>query len=553
MANRTAPSLSWRVSLLSSYGISLLLYAAIVAVGVGCSLNNESIRFVLLLFATFGMFMWLKLKLWGDIHWPEFCLLFGLCFSYLVLTVSATAYPTGDIREIYFDKTMQITQLPGDLLIPYNFSRFVVEKIDPASRDVVPGWHSSERGPLAGLIHACMMMLANAQEKESIEIRGGWGETSLGVFYIYQVLLVFLNLLSLRAVYLICANFAGNRAAVYAVLMLLTTCFYFTNVAFPWPKLLMAYYIVTAIALWQVKGPALLTGAFLAGGMLSHDSAVFPIIIFFVAPVIVFLSARGQQKRKLLKEEVTCGFMCLLGLGVVLSPWVIYKYGWLPTSSRLFYFHVFCLREDNLNNLSLLTACREYLEKNTFQQIISYRLENLLYPFDPLPVIEAIQRADGKTVTLLETLAPLTVSRFITAVGLPLLLLIGIAHPKTASAVELNWTIPYLIIGFGSLFVLTALLGCAPETGLHLWAYVALLSLMMLLGILLDRGGTWSSLVVASGIAVNFLLCMRFIYLDSFLQSGLLASSTYFLGQAIAAVLIILFLLLLMGYAKDEG
>lgn len=540
---RVFPALPRPIQLLASFGVSVAILATEVSLLVLLDLPTVVIRTTLAATVTVAALLWWRSTtcrgLLNQQRWHPLALIGG----YLFLTVSTAAYPAANFRDISPASVDALMALPIDNLLPYNFSRYVVSDINPNSIDVFPGWRAGERGPLAGLFNAAVFYLMG------IEDRGGWLEVTPGYFFIYHALLSFLNLLSMLAAYAVAEKHFGRRSAVLCCIMLMTSYFYFVNALFSWPKLLSAYYVLTALLLAEERTARtnLLCGAFLALAPLSHDSALFSAIAYFA--LLTLYTLWHHRAFVPLARAVA---VPLTGFIATYLPWLIFKTLYTKPSSRLLYMHLFCDTREGIEGTPFRDYLDAYLAKFTPLEIVGIKLQNVWYPFDVTALFDRIALYWHSPLTLINFIASDTFLRFLYSVGMPLAIVFLAALWRLRRLAGYRELMVYVAVGFMTLPFVAAISGCPNNTVNHIWAYPAFLAVAIAVGAMVARAGWWTHMLFALGCALNSVVGVIYIHLHSHLRPFIHGSAGYFLTQA-AAVLTLMVLSCFLYLSADEG
>ena len=537
------PSLPPQLQLLSSFGISIAVLSGEVSLLAAANFSPMTIRTTLAATVFFAFAGWVTTSECRALLNRRSAKPLALLGAYLLLTVSTAAYPAANIRDISPDAVDRLTGLPIDNMLPYNFSRYLLSDINPNRIDVVPGWRAGERGPVGGLISAATFYVFGIEE------RNGWLEVTPGYYFIYHTLLSFLNLLSLFAAYCIAQKHFGSRAALLCCIMAMTSYFYFVNALFSWPKLLSAYYILTALLLSEMtsKRSKLLVGGFLALGPLSHDSALFSTIAYFA-----LLTTLSLWQHRNLRNLISTLSLPLVGFFVTYLPWLLFKTVYTKPSPRLLYMHLFCDTREGIEGTPFSSYLEAYLAKYSWLEIVGIKLQNLWYPFDVTALFDRISLYWHSPLTLINFIASDTFLRFLYSVGIPLFLIFLLSLWRLRREPGYRPLLIYLAVGFGTLPFVAAISGCSNNTVNHIWAYPAFLAVAVAIGAVVERSGPLLNLIFAVGCALNSVVAVIYIHLHSHLRPFIHGSSGYFLTQATA----VLTLFLLSGYlylAADDS
>ena len=480
--------------LLLSFGFSCFFWALLMCCGLLLGLPQSVLQAVLA--AAMGFSMFRALKKGALCELGKHRRLFLLWFLFFAFALITAAYPRGLPGDVSPKSIQNLFDLPVDNIIPFNFSRYLVERIDPHDTEVVPSWSAVERGPLAGILTAAVFTILGLQE------HAPWLWGSPRIFFVYEALLIYLNSLVFVAVWFLARAWFGKRSAPAALLACGSSYFTVVNLVFTWPKFFMAYFLLAAFMLFlhPTQGGAenkkgVFCGLFLALAMLAHDSAVFYLLSFFFFGGLLLLRKPAQALR--------CFGPILAALGAVLLPWLLYKSSF-PSTSRLFYLQVFCSREEVLDGLSLRHVFLSYVHEHGFAGLLSMRFGNLLYPFNlahPFPALAGHWREPYALATALQ---PLVFYQLIFALG-PLLFVLFLLALAQKSRTAGMFRVASLF-AYGSLVFAVLAIGCSSATWNHQWALPAFaLSTAGAAGAVFARLRTVPALVFAAALAWNIL------------------------------------------------
>lgn len=541
LAARVIPNVSARLRVLSSFGFSIFFYVAVTLLALHYSIPKQYISWMLIVIASLAFSFWAASGMWRECISKELFYGFSLCLLYSILCNLSAAFPAGDMQDVRVETTMLYTGLPVDNLIPYNFSRYVVEGINPNSLEIVPDWQATDRGPLGGLVTAVVFVLLRIEEN------GYWLSTSPGLFFVYQTLLTFLNLLSLLAVWVVGCELGGRRVGAYAALALGSSYFYFMNVLFSWPKFLMGYFVLVALCLWWRGRHWALAGVFFGGGMLSHDSAIFNVAAFIpVAVLLLLCSPEIQSFRRRVRTVVPALAVFFGAFVLITSPWLVYKKFFGEQSPRLLYLHLFCFNEQNIVSLTFNQALERYLEAHSALDIALIKWQNLIYSFNLGPAWTALRATWPDVFTFFLSIADYVFFQVVLGVGLIIfiiaLLALGAALRNKASRV-LVW---FFLISFGAVIFVALISGCAGNAVNHIWAYPAFLVTALACGWVVARSGVWLHSLFALGVIANILMAMVYFSYRPALKPFLHATDAYGYMQ----LLLIMLCIALIGKAS---
>ena len=245
--------------------------------------------------------------------------------------------------------------LPPDNAIPFIFAEGIRNHY--ISKPLFGQWRSSDRPPLqTGLVVAQGRF--NPEPKQLASQVTGVLAQSLWILALW-ILLTALELES-RVIALIFAA-------------CLTSGFVLVNTFFVWPKLFAAAYAIGALTLLVIgkprpfvavgKWPAMLCGALIALGMLSHGGTIFALI----GGLAILIALRPSIPLKSIVIVLVSAFLLYL-------PWMLYQKYFDPPGDRLLKMHLAGIEPVNRRPFGQLLL-KAYQEK-TPAQILDYKWRN---------------------------------------------------------------------------------------------------------------------------------------------------------------------------------
>ena len=536
-----------RYQILTGLGLGYLLFAAAVCVGLLIDLPNTVFGGLLALLTATALAQWIYSGKWRVLLQADIKIGFALVAIYGLLVMTSVAFPAGNLDDIAPDTIVYLTDLPVDNILPYQFSRYAVEGYDPATLPIIPDWSASDRGPLAGLLAAGIFLLLGLEEKAI------WGASSPGLYFVFQALLVFLNLLSLLATWFVGIRFFGRRATLLALLLLVSSFFFFENIVFTWPKFFASFYLLTAFALWRDKASWLLIGALLAGGLLSHNLANLYFVAFVGYLCFEMLLRHRSEILPAIRNAVRGRLAApLAGLLLCLScvlPWSLYKTFAAPSSGRMLHMHLFCDDSGDVGTASLIDGLEKYLATHSFGEILLIRLENLVYPFDFGPTLSFLTQTWPDLFTGLSLTKNTSFFQIIHGVGFLAFCLFAIAMSRWRNE-QVGDFLPLTVVAYGALVVSACIFGCSPWTSSHVWGYLAFLVTFLPAGWIVANSGLWATIIFISALSINLFYSIFAFYYDHTVRVAFHATPNYGLVQG--SLLLFFFGLCVFAYRNDE-
>jgi hypothetical protein len=313
--------------------------------------------------AAAGVLVWFTLQLtreaWAALKRLLVPALLVLCASLMVL---AAGFAYGGLTSpMSTPRTRFSHQLMGDNALPFIFADQL--HAGHVSKPMNGDWHSSDRPPLqTGMVLEQYPFLSRPRDL---------GYTTLGA--VLQSLWIF-------ALWLLLAEFKVERRAIaLAVAVPLFSGFVFLNTFFLWPKLFAAAFMLAFAALVLPRNAAdrlrdrplaaVLAGALLAFGLLTHGASVFALLGILAAALIVRI--------KIPLKRVA---IILLACIVLYLPWMLYQKLFDPPGDRLLKWHLAgVMQVDPRPFLEVLTTSYAHL---TFSQLVHNRKTSSAQVFD---------------------------------------------------------------------------------------------------------------------------------------------------------------------------
>ncbi|OVE79952.1 hypothetical protein BVY02_01770 [bacterium J17] len=486
-------------SVLCCFGISSGVYAVIVGLAVGLGLPGGVVQVLLLGLAVMSMYFFLsgvgEIEISGG--FGAGCLYFLLYYLFCLVSV---ALPSGRVEDFSPATVAALSDFPIDNLLPYNFSRYLLEGVSFSELEIVPTWSALDRGPIAGLLAACFSLLLGVSDGSH------WLSAAPENYFVFQSLMTYLNILPLFAAWLIAGKIWGKSSQVLLLAFLATSYFAFLNVSYTWPKFLMTYFLLAGLYLIYFKNRLLMGATFISLAVLTHQIAWFAVPLVVVFEFLNWLRTRGANIHLRLKAIVA--FL------LVLSPWYLVKQFSPSPPQRMLRLHLFCDMESELVDLSLFAAVARFVEEQGITGVITTRLGNLFYPFDLTHGGASWLMHWANPVQLFSSLSHLVAYQYIFALGLPAFLLFIMHFFYRDKNNEKSKALPqFIATSFGMLLPAVILFACPQSTINHHWAYPAFIVGAMLAATTASRGGLLVSTLFSLAIASNaFYFVLRYYF-----------------------------------------
>lgn len=520
-----------------SIGIGILFFSCIAIFLVSTGLPNFCIQICLLsilIYCTYRYHLAVKkipIQIWS---------LILCCAIYFSLGIIYVNSPDGELGSASAVQTMALSRLEADNFIPYNFSRYIIEKIDPNSIEVVPLWRPSERPPLMAIVNAGISIMLGVRETKP------WMESSSAPFGIFQTVGLYLNLLSLLAMGSISIHFFGISRAYSAILLIATNYFYFLNIFFTWPKFFMAFYLMLAIFLSEClehkrNGKYYMSGVLFGAALLCHEMCLFSILAYFIYRVL-YRCDEGFLLR--IKQ---C-FKIFLGINIIYLPWFLYKSFYLQRALKGVAYQFFCYMDVSYN-VSLASLLDNYLESTSFVDYLNRVGGNILYPFKLPNYLEIFH----DPVVFINNTQLVAFGKFLPSVGLLSMLLFTLGILAIKRHVLKNQIFVFPLIGFATLIISSLTSGCSISTVNHVWAYLAFIGYFMVCGVGFDSR-SWLLLVIyAFQIGISILASIFYLFYQSGVVGFLHTTMTYRITLLSVLMLFVLFCMSRIFYPPNAS
>jgi hypothetical protein len=173
----------------------------------------------------------------------------------------------------------------------------------------------SARGPAAGIASAPVVLVTGGRP-----ILGGpdqpWAPFDPQGFMAYRIAMITMSATALLSMWELVRRLAGSPAARLAIVLGISTPFFFADLIFTWPKLLAASFVLLG-ALWLFEQRPVRAGLSVGLGYLFHPGAL--VAYFALAPLALW-PLRGAKLRR---PQVRTLVLMLVGTGVFVAAWLI--------------------------------------------------------------------------------------------------------------------------------------------------------------------------------------------------------------------------------------
>lgn len=465
--------ISPEISSLLYLSISFILYSTITSALIGLKLNNDIIKLILFSVVAFALFRFLKAKNFKEFLKVVDIKFLLILFLYYTLINFYSSFPVLNFRDSSPEKISDMVILPIDNLIPYNFSRYLVERIDPKLIQIVPGWQAGDRGPLAGILNAFIFLLLGIKENKS------WLTPTENLYFVFQSLMIFLNSLPIYAVMQLSKKELGRSSSKFAPLFLCSTYFVLQNTIFSWPKFFMSFFVISACYLSQEKDNIKLffiSGALLALSALSHDSGLFFCCSFFALILI------KSFNKELFKKRLKLFFSSISGFVVFYLPWLMLKNLVFLDSKKGLHYLLLCRINEEAPTASIGSSFVEYIKNNNFYDLLLQKLETLFYPVNPIYYSNEILKENKGIIDIIYSGRFFNFLNFFTSIGAIFFILAILGLIKTLK-LKLSGISFFTFCSFGALIVFAIIAGCEKGSTNHHGFYPLFLAASLLISV----------------------------------------------------------------------
>lgn len=524
--------------ILLGLGLSPLFLGLVIAMGLLFGLGSETLRLMLWILVVLGCGLWVKGGHYLGLARPEVRLAGGLCFLAFIFCFWVAVHPNGEARVLHPGGIQQLGTsklLPPDNLLSYNFSRYIVERLDPKELEILPTWSISDRGPLSGLVNAAIFLLLGLKETRP------WLDATPELFFVYQGVMMFLNLTALFCIGLLGHELFGKRVSGMAMALITSSAFFYQNTIYTWPKAFATFYILCAVYVFTRRLSAHpvspgLVGVLLAGSVLCHPLGSLYVLGFCVVIAFLWLVRRDAKLRTLLREMG----IILISFLVVHLPWSLFKWFFVPSSSRMMYLNLFCRQDEAVTKESFSSVLSSYFGQHGVWDILQLKFANFIYPFDITYLTEHSWYYLRRPWAIVPAISPLTFYQFIPAFGLVSSAVLVVALGRVLfRGRSMDGTLALLFwTGWCSLLIACIFFGCEGASVNHTWAYLAFFISSLLVSCELERMGKFGSLICLIALVSNSLVTAQYFYRDAGMKLVKFGSGPY-LGVLAALYLVV--------------
>ena len=456
----------------------------------------------------------------------------SIVFFYYLWIMTYAGFPNLNFREMNYNY-ISPQALPADAMIPFNLSRYILEKISPASYQVVPEWSYLERGPLAGLAFAAISDTVGLVERQP------WLSVSGENYFAYQAFLTLLNLLVLLPIWAWATRVTKTSPIIILSILLSAYPFVF-NSYYSWPKLLSCYFLFSSALFCSSASCRMVAGLLGGCAILAHDSALFPVLALTIALIFA-------------KSYRFSFFYALATLGTIF-PWMAHKFSQTASSPRMLSFYLFCDDSKQATSLSLANQAQHYFAKHSIAEIASLHFMNLLYPIDPRPLYNLWLTSKNAPLRFLESLYPVIFQQTLYGLGIffaPLIIW-GTVQILLHKRHYNSGIVLLLAMSWGSLLPFALIAGCPNISITHTWGYPALLVNVFLIGIALERANFVKATIVGGAFAVNLFHVLVFLFYHPQSRPALHGSAVYLFSLSLIALIIFALCFLGLTYKSQS-
>jgi hypothetical protein len=250
----------------------------------------------------------------------------------LGVAIARTLWSLGPPGELLAGTTFRTLEVGdrSDSRVSFGVVQLIASGSSPfgaAARGYFQGYTFSDRGPLAGLASAPILLLTGGRPPASAS-GGPWSPFDPQGFLAYRLSMMTFASTAFLSVWTLTRRVGGRRSARLALLLAATTPFLVHEVWFTWPKLLAASLVLLA-AVSLLDGRPLLSGLLVGAGYLVHPLALLSVPTLCLlalwppacAATVLPASAARLRHLRIPPVRIRGAIALLAGVAVCLVVW----------------------------------------------------------------------------------------------------------------------------------------------------------------------------------------------------------------------------------------
>ncbi len=264
----------------------------------------------------------------------------------LGIAVARSLWSLGPPGELLAGTTFRTLEVGdrSDSRVSFGIVQLIAHAHSPfgrLARAYFQGYTLSDRGPLAGLASAPLVLVSGG--RPSAAINGGpWSPFDPEGFMTYRLAMMTFAATAFLSLWTLVRRLASERTARFALLLAAATPFLVHEVWFTWPKLLAASLVLLGAVSLLDKRP-LIAGLLVGAGYLAHPVALLSVpplylLVLWPPPPVRAGSTGGFiQTIRVPRPQIRAGATFLLGVAACLIAWRLANGSHYTQSSFLHY------------------------------------------------------------------------------------------------------------------------------------------------------------------------------------------------------------------------
>ncbi|MDZ4840400.1 MAG: glycosyltransferase family 39 protein [Bacteroidota bacterium] len=260
---------------------------------------------------------------------------------HLYVNLPYQPFPQPDGAYVYKNNNLHVRiqdltgDLPADNYLPFVVSQFMTQGLSfSENRPLMPGQEVTNRTALMSLSSSQFLSFLNPEQVDADGKTGtfqylsvDWSDSEqFGFdnrgFYIFFALAIVMNSIFILPVFLIAKKLFHSNVAFITAAGLVLLPFVFNQIIFTWPKFMMGYFLINALALWFIGKKR---NPFIIGLMLSLAYHSHPSSLIYILMIGLYFVVKKLLERQSFLSMVSYFMKMGATLLVVLGPWFIWS------------------------------------------------------------------------------------------------------------------------------------------------------------------------------------------------------------------------------------
>ncbi|MCA1840182.1 MAG: hypothetical protein LC723_07620, partial [Actinobacteria bacterium] len=266
----------------------------------------------------------------GSIWNPRFLIPIALVFTFTSAYVTLSLDPPGitPYARTFFWNPVKI--LGADDHLQYRTAQFVYNRLDVQTENFYYQWTITDRTPLAGLAFSeFVRTIGKSLPKTPLyglpQNLQGWRIPDPYSYWLYRLFIMLANASVIGAVGYLALKRFGRRVSSIAMGVAVVMPFTLLQVMMSYPKMLVAAYLVVALAILMDDGPLWLSGALAGLAYLTHPMA----LLYLPAMGVILIAKRFGVKKAAMRAVAW-----LVPIVILAGAWHVWALGTGISSSR---------------------------------------------------------------------------------------------------------------------------------------------------------------------------------------------------------------------------